>query len=274
MRHALAISVLVATICHGFVLFYVKLPVRPPVPAEKTYLDVTLAVSAPSVETPAPSVLSLRPEGSPEPPPPLPPNEFKTAQPPLPPPQTEIVSSPEPKPPMPAHLPESEVVEPPPLPAKADPPKSPALEATASTEAQSPPAGPESPIVDVVSDSALPSDGMQAQSENMNQPAESKNGSAGSSYHDIEQPYYLKRGRPVYPAEAKRLKQDGVVVLALFINQSGELDKVEVVHSSGFPLLDQAAVAAERRSRFRPAYLNGRPIRCRAEVPYRFVLPE
>lgn len=96
---------------------------------------------------------------------------------------------------------------------------------------------------------------------------------AVSHYQTIEQPYYLKRGKPEYPSQAKRLKQEGVVVLALFINERGGLDNIEVVQSSGFPLLDEAAIAAERRSRFRPAYLRDRPVACRATVPYRFVLP-
>jgi protein TonB len=88
----------------------------------------------------------------------------------------------------------------------------------------------------------------------------------------VSQPSYLERVQPVYPPQSRRLRQEGVVVLTLFISAEGRLDRVEVARSSGHRLLDEAAVAAERKSRFRPATLGGRPVACRAEVPYRFEL--
>ena len=91
-------------------------------------------------------------------------------------------------------------------------------------------------------------------------------------YHILSQPYYLKRGQPDYPALARRKRQEGAVVLTVFINALGSLDKIEVKESSGIPLLDEAAVAAERKSRFRPAYVDNRPVPSKAEVPYRFKL--
>lgn len=91
-------------------------------------------------------------------------------------------------------------------------------------------------------------------------------------YHILTQPYYLKRGQPEYPAVARRKRQEGVVVLTVFINALGGLDKIEIRESSGFPLLDEAAIAAERKSRFRPAYVDNRAVPAKAEVPYRFKL--
>jgi protein TonB len=88
----------------------------------------------------------------------------------------------------------------------------------------------------------------------------------------VSQPSYLERVDPVYPAQARRLRQEGAVVLTLFISAEGRLDRIEVTKSSGHRLLDEAAVAAERKSRFRPATVEGRPVPCQAEVPYRFEL--
>lgn len=96
--------------------------------------------------------------------------------------------------------------------------------------------------------------------------------SVGSEYQLLSQPYYTKRGQARYPLEAKKLRQEGTVVLTLYINALGRLDKIEIKESSGFPLLDKAAIAAERQSRFRPAYLGNRPVASKAEVPYRFQL--
>jgi TonB family protein len=45
----------------------------------------------------------------------------------------------------------------------------------------------------------------------------------------------------IYPPEAARRHQQGTVVLMLYVNGSGTLDKIEIVKSSGFPLLDAAA---------------------------------
>jgi protein TonB len=94
----------------------------------------------------------------------------------------------------------------------------------------------------------------------------------GPRYHAVSRPSYLERVEPAYPAQARRLRQEGVVVLRLFIGAAGELDRIEVARSSGHRLLDEAAVAAERKSRFRPATVEGRPVPCQAEVPYRFEL--
>ena len=91
-------------------------------------------------------------------------------------------------------------------------------------------------------------------------------------YHILSQPYYLKRSQTDYPALARRKRQEGVVVLTVFINAHGSLDKIEVKESSGFPLLDEAAVAADCKSRFRPAYVDNRPVPSKAQVPYRFKL--
>jgi protein TonB len=85
---------------------------------------------------------------------------------------------------------------------------------------------------------------------------------------------FIKQIKPVYPSEAKRLKQEGKVILSIFIGVSGKIDKVEITESSGFPLLDDAALAAARRSQLRPAFVANRPVPSKIEAPYRFVLKD
>jgi protein TonB len=65
---------------------------------------------------------------------------------------------------------------------------------------------------------------------------------------------------PDYPAESRRRGEEGVVRLALRVGIDGRVEDAQVATSSGFPRLDQAAVEAARRWRFRPATQGGLPV--------------
>jgi periplasmic protein TonB len=93
-----------------------------------------------------------------------------------------------------------------------------------------------------------------------------------TEYVSVTQPNYAKRAEPIYPEQARRWRQQGIVVLALYINEFGTLDKVEIVKSSGFQLLDAAAVKAMKQSQFAPAMDGATPIRSRAEATVTFKL--
>ncbi len=56
---------------------------------------------------------------------------------------------------------------------------------------------------------------------------------------------------PDYPRQARRRGWQGVVDLRLRLDGAGRVIAVEVARESGFNVLDEAAVAAARRSRFR-----------------------
>jgi protein TonB len=51
-----------------------------------------------------------------------------------------------------------------------------------------------------------------------------------------------------YPSAARRLNQQGVVLVQVRIRTNGELGEITVLRSSGYVSLDRAAVAALRRS--------------------------
>jgi protein TonB len=85
-------------------------------------------------------------------------------------------------------------------------------------------------------------------------------------------PDYLKNPAPAYPEAARRQSQEGVVILLAFINTNGFPVKVEVDKGSGFSLLDQAAVKAVRKWRFRPAMFGGIAVESSVRVPIRFNL--
>ncbi len=84
-------------------------------------------------------------------------------------------------------------------------------------------------------------------------------------------PAFLSRTAPVYPEQARRLGQEGKVLLRLSIDERGTLQKVEVLKSAGCGF-DEAAVEAVKRSTFRPATIEGKPAPCIARLPIRFVL--
>ena len=93
-----------------------------------------------------------------------------------------------------------------------------------------------------------------------------------TEYVHVTQPTYAQRAEPIYPTEARRRHQQGIVVLELFINELGALDKVEITKSSGFPLLDAAAIKAMHQSQFDPAMNGEMKIRSRAEATVTFRL--
>lgn len=64
---------------------------------------------------------------------------------------------------------------------------------------------------------------------------------------------HLNNPKPVYPAVSRRLKEEGTVVLEVFIQSDGSVGDLRVKRSSGFARLDEAALAAVRRWKYLPA---------------------
>ncbi len=58
---------------------------------------------------------------------------------------------------------------------------------------------------------------------------------------------------PVYPQVSREKGEEGKVVCATWIDSSGKATKVEVVKSSGFPPLDQSAMAYLQQATYTPA---------------------
>lgn len=83
---------------------------------------------------------------------------------------------------------------------------------------------------------------------------------------------YLQNPAPAYPALSKRLKEIGRVLLSVHVSREGSALSVDVLSSSGFSRLDEAAVTAVRRWRFVPAQQGGRAIAAVVTVPIEFSL--
>jgi periplasmic protein TonB len=88
------------------------------------------------------------------------------------------------------------------------------------------------------------------------------------------EPNYLKNPEPLYPAAARRRHQEGLVLLSVRVTAQGHAEKVEVKQSSGFPLLDEAALTAVHDWEFLPARVGAIPLASEIEVPVRFKLTD
>ena len=81
----------------------------------------------------------------------------------------------------------------------------------------------------------------------------------------------LSKPDPVYPPEARRLRIEGEVILSVLFGSSGNLRVLKVVQGLGHGM-DQAAVEAAERIRFKPAEREGRPVDSTALVHIIFQL--
>jgi len=89
----------------------------------------------------------------------------------------------------------------------------------------------------------------------------------------IGQVSYLN-GKPKldYPRASLRRGEQGRVVLRVLISPKGTADKVTVQSSSGHRLLDEAAIKAVRRTRFKPYTEDGVAYPAQADIPFNFSL--
>ncbi|MDR2820800.1 MAG: energy transducer TonB [Desulfovibrio sp.] len=78
--------------------------------------------------------------------------------------------------------------------------------------------------------------------------------------------------KPTYPELARRRGQEGLVQLLAHVDDRGTLTELAVKKSSGYSLLDEAAMKAVRKWRFRPGISNGRPVRGILLIPVEFRL--
>jgi TonB family protein len=79
---------------------------------------------------------------------------------------------------------------------------------------------------------------------------------------------------PEYPAKARRWNLKGKTVVAYVIETDGSVEHVIVIQSSGYQLLDDAAVDSQRRAHFyTPGALDGIPVRVVATRELLFVEP-
>lgn len=89
-------------------------------------------------------------------------------------------------------------------------------------------------------------------------------GFGGNAYrpgNDVTSPVPIRRAQPSYTSEALRARAQGVITVACVVEPSGECGEMRVVRAFNPPFgLDQQALEAARRWRFRPGTRGGDPV--------------
>ena len=85
-----------------------------------------------------------------------------------------------------------------------------------------------------------------------------------------ELPEAITRVPPAYPEAARKAGIQGVVMVQVLVGRDGSVVDTRIVKS--IPPLDDAAAAAVRQWRFKPALTKGQPIPVWVGVPVRFTL--
>jgi protein TonB len=83
---------------------------------------------------------------------------------------------------------------------------------------------------------------------------------------------YLREPSLRYPPQSRRLREQGLVVLRVLVDEKGAASSIEIETSSGFSRLDHAAREAVSRAAFRPYVEGGAPRRAFVLIPIEFSL--
>jgi protein TonB len=103
---------------------------------------------------------------------------------------------------------------------------------------------------------------------------ESQSGPPGASVYrgpGVTPPQLVYKVEPEFSEEARKAKHQGLVVLTIEVDARGNVRNIRVRQSLGLGL-DEKAVEAVSRWRFRPAILNGKPVTTEATVQVNFQL--
>jgi periplasmic protein TonB len=87
----------------------------------------------------------------------------------------------------------------------------------------------------------------------------------------VSQGLIVKKIQPVYPAQARQMRLQGIVELQANISQSGSISSVKQL--SGDQVLGRAAIEAVRQWKYKPYYLNGEPVGVETQITVNFKLP-
>jgi len=77
---------------------------------------------------------------------------------------------------------------------------------------------------------------------------------------NVKQPVLIRKITPNYPPICIRAHIQGIVLLEAVITRTGSVEELRVLHSA-HPLLEQAAVNAVKQWLYRPALVNGNPVK-------------
>ena len=77
---------------------------------------------------------------------------------------------------------------------------------------------------------------------------------------EVIPPVLIKRVEPAYPRAAVATRLEGLVILEAIITKTGTVEQVKTIRSDN-PMLERSALEAVLQWRYKPATLNGQPIK-------------
>lgn len=102
-------------------------------------------------------------------------------------------------------------------------------------------------------------------------------GRAGSATeeatHGVWYPILIDEVRPEYPEEAKQARWEGKVWVEVLVGESGLVEEVKLLNSSGHKELDDSATEAAWKNKFSPAFQSGEPVKALFTYSVVFSLP-
>ncbi|HVY93775.1 MAG TPA: TonB family protein [Bryobacteraceae bacterium] len=87
----------------------------------------------------------------------------------------------------------------------------------------------------------------------------------------ITAPELISKVEPEYSEEARKAKYSGSVLLSIVVNTDGKAEDIKVVKSLGMGL-DEKAIEAVQKWRFRPGKNKGVPVKVKAQIEVNFRL--
>jgi len=85
-------------------------------------------------------------------------------------------------------------------------------------------------------------------------------------------PVYRKNPAPRYPRMAKRRGYEGTVLLEVLVDREGKVKELRIFHSSGYPVLDKAALSSVKKWIFESGKRGDKSIEMWVKIPVRFRL--
>jgi len=85
-----------------------------------------------------------------------------------------------------------------------------------------------------------------------------------------EKPVIVTKAEPKYPDLARKAGIEGIVVITVTIGKTGDVESARVFKS--LPMLDEAALDAAKKCKFKPAKQRDKFVRVKMNIPFHFKL--
>lgn len=85
-----------------------------------------------------------------------------------------------------------------------------------------------------------------------------------------EKPVIVTKTEPKYPDLARKAGIEGIVVITVTIGKTGDVENARVFKS--LPMLDEAAMDAAKKCKFKPAKQRDKFVRVKMNIPFHFKL--